>query len=432
MLHSNISVNEHGHLTFAGVDTVALAKKYGTPLFVMDEERIRNNMRTYIDAMNKYFGEGSRPLFASKSLCVKRVYEIAKEENMSIDIVSPGELYTARAAGFPMERAYFHGNNKTDADITFALDCKLGYFVVDNKEELDEIQRQVNERKIKQKILLRLSPGIDPHTHAKISTGSVDSKFGTAIETGQAEELVRYALSLTAIDLQGFHCHIGSQIFDCEPFCDAADIMLEFVAQMKQKLGFEAKCVNLGGGFGVRYVETDPVINIPKNIEEVSLHVKQSCARLNIAQPNILMEPGRSIVADAGLTLYSVGSVKTITGYKNYVSIDGGMTDNPRYALYQSQYSILLANRANDEKNFTATVAGRCCESGDLIAEDVALAKPQRNDILAVLVTGAYNYAMSSNYNRIARPAMIMIDKHGRDYLALRRETFEDVCSHDV
>ena len=432
MLHSNLSVNEQGHLTFAGVDTTLLAKKYGTPLFVMDEERIRNNMRTYIAAMNKYFGEGSRPLFASKSLCVKRVYEIAKEENMSIDIVSSGELYTARAAGFPLERAYFHGNNKTDADIAFALDCKLGYFVVDNKEELDEIQRQANERGLKQKILLRLSPGIDPHTHAKISTGSVDSKFGTAIETGQAEELVRYALSLSAIDLQGFHSHIGSQIFDCEPFCDAADIMLEFVAQMKQKLGFEAKCLNLGGGFGVRYVEDDPVIDIPKNIQNISQHVKECCARLNIDQPNILMEPGRSIVADAGITLYSVGSVKSITGYKNYVSVDGGMTDNPRYALYQSQYSILLANRANDEKDFTATVAGRCCESGDLIAEDVALAKPQRNDILAVLVTGAYNYAMSSNYNRIPRPAMIMLDKNGRDYLALRRETFEDVCSHDV
>ena len=415
MLHSNLSVNEQGHLTFAGLDTVELAKKYGTPLFVMDEERIRNNMRTYISAMKKYFGEGSRPLFASKALCVKRVYEIAREENMSIDIVSPGELYTAKKANFPMERAYFHGNNKTDADIAFALDCKIGYFIVDNKEELDEIQRQASELNVKQKILLRLSPGIDPHTHAKISTGSVDSKFGTAIETGQAEELVKYALSLSAIDLQGFHCHIGSQIFECDPFCDAADIMLDFVAQMKQKLGFETKCLNLGGGFGVRYVKTHPTIDIPKNIEEVSKHIKASCKKLDIDQPDILMEPGRSIVADAGITLYSVGSVKTITGYKSYVSIDGGMTDNPRYALYQSEYSIIIANRANDKKNFVATVAGRCCESGDLIQEDVAMVKPQRNDILAVLVTGAYNYAMSSNYNRIGRPAMIMIDKDGND-----------------
>ena len=432
MLHSNLSVNEQGHLTFAGLDTVELAKKYGTPLFVMDEERIRNNMRMYISAMEKYFGEGSRPLFASKALCVKRVYEIAREENMSIDIVSPGELYTAKKANFPMERAYFHGNNKTDADISFALDCKIGYFIVDNKEELDEIQKQASERNVKQKILLRLSPGIDPHTHAKISTGSVDSKFGTAIETGQAEELVKYALSLSAIDLQGFHCHIGSQIFECEPFCNAADIMLDFVAQMKQKLGFESKCLNLGGGFGVRYVKSHPTIDIPKNIEEVSKHIKASCKKLNIDQPNILMEPGRSIVADAGITLYSVGSVKTITGYKSYVSIDGGMTDNPRYALYQSEYSIIIANRANDKKNFVATVAGRCCESGDLIQEDVTMVKPQRNDILAVLVTGAYNYAMSSNYNRVGRPAMIMIDKDGRDYITLRRETFEDICSKDV
>lgn len=432
MLHSNLSVNEQGNLAFAGVDTITLAKKYGTPLFVMDEERIRSNMRTYIAAMKKYFGEGSRPLFASKALCVKRIYEIAKEENMGIDIVSSGELYVARAAGFPLENAYFHGNNKTDADITFALDCGLGSFVVDNREELDEIQRQASERGIRQKILIRLSPGIDPHTHAKIATGSVDSKFGVAIETGQAEELVKYALTLSAIDLQGFHCHVGSQIFDCEPFCDAADIMLDFVAQMKKGCGFVAKVVNLGGGFGVRYVEDDPVIDVEKNIELVSRHVKENCERLGIDQPTILMEPGRSIVADAGITLYSVGSVKSITGYKNYVSVDGGMTDNPRYTLYQSQYSALIANRATAERDLVATIAGRCCESGDLLAENVALATPSRGDILAVLVTGAYNYAMSSNYNRIPRPAMVMIDKNGRDYLAVRRETFADVCDCDV
>ena len=432
MLHSNLSVNEQGNLVFAGVDTTALAKKYGTPLFVMDEERIRCNMRTYISAMKKHFGGAARPLFASKALCVKRIYEIAKEENMAIDVVSSGEIYVARAAGFPLENAYFHGNNKTDADITFAMDCGLGFFVVDNREELDEIQRQAAERGIRQKILLRLSPGIDPHTHAKISTGSVDSKFGTAIETGQAEELVRYALTLSAIDLQGFHCHVGSQIFDQAPFCDAADIMLDFVAQMKKACGFVAKVVNLGGGFGVRYVESDPVIDVEKNIELVSRHVKENCERLGIEQPTILMEPGRSIVADAGITLYSVGSVKTITGYKNYVSVDGGMTDNPRYTLYQSQYSALIANRANEECDLVATIAGRCCESGDLLAENIALATPRRGDILAVLVTGAYNYAMSSNYNRIPRPAMVMIDKDGRDYLAVRRESFADVCDCDV
>lgn len=433
MLHSNLSVNGQGHLTLAGADTALLAKKYGTPLFVMDEERIRNNMRTYIAAMQRYFGGGSRPLFASKALCVKRVYEIAKEENMCIDIVSSGELYTARAAGFPMERAYFHGNNKTDADISFALDLGIGYFVVDNIEELDELQRQASERGIRQKILLRVSPGIDPHTHAKISTGSVDSKFGTAIETGQAEQLVVHALSLSAVELQGFHCHVGSQIFECDPFCDAADIMLEFVADMQKKHGFVSKCLNLGGGFGVRYVESDPEIDVVKNIEKVSLHVGASCERLGIERPDILMEPGRSIVADAGLTLYTVGSVKTITGYKSYVSVDGGMTDNPRYALYQSDYSILLANRADEKPSgFRATVAGRCCESGDLIQEDVSMVKPERGDILAVLVTGAYNYAMSSNYNRICKPAMVMVDKSGKDYLALRRQTFEDLCAQDI
>ena len=432
MLHSNLSVNEKGNLTLAGVDTVELAKKYGTPLFLMDEERIRTNMRTYISAMQKYFGEGSRPLFASKSLCVKRVYEIAREENMCIDVVSSGELYTAKMANFPLENAYFHGNNKTDADIALALDLNIGHFVVDNREELDEIQRQASLRNVKQKILLRLSPGIDPHTHAKISTGSVDSKFGTAIATGQAEELTKYALSLSAIDLRGYHCHVGSQIFECEPFCDAADIMLEFVADMNKKLGFLADTLNLGGGFGVRYVESHPQIDVTKNIEEISLHIDSSCKRLGIKQPSILMEPGRSIVADAGITLYSVGSVKTITGYKSYVSIDGGMTDNPRYALYQSEYSALIANRADQTPDFTATIAGRCCESGDIIQEDVSIVKPQRNDVLAVLVTGAYNYAMSSNYNRIPRPPMVMIDKLGNDYLVLRRESLEDVCSKDL
>ncbi len=431
MLHSNLDINELGHLTIAGVDTVELANEYKTALMVIDEERIRHNMRTYIDSMRTYFGEGSAPLLASKALCFKEIYRIAASEGMSTDIVSPGELYTAFSAGFPMQNAYFHGNNKTDDDIRYAISCGIGYFIVDNRDELDRLSDIAAESGIVQKILLRLTPGIDPHTHAKINTGKVDSKFGTAIETGQAEELIAYALKKENICLEGFHCHIGSQIFDIAPFCDAADIMLEFIAHIRDTLGFTATVLNLGGGFGVRYVESDPHIDISANIALIAEHINKNCARLSIEKPKILMEPGRSIVADAGLTLYTVGSVKTINGYKSYVSVDGGMTDNPRYALYQSQYTVLVANKASESADFCCTIAGRCCESGDLLQEDVNIARPERGDILAVLVTGAYNYAMASNYNRVPRPAVVLV-KDGKARLAIRRETYEHMASLDV
>ena len=431
MIHENLSVNEKGHLAIGGVDTVYLAEKYGTALYVIDEDQIRRNARTYIDAMKKYFGGESGPLFASKALCFTEIYRIIASEGMRTDLVSPGELYTALRAGFPLENAFFHGNNKTDADITLAIENGLGYFVADNKDELDSINTIAEAHGIKQKILLRLSPGIDPHTHAKISTGSVDSKFGTAIETGQAEELTAYALTLESIQLDGFHCHIGSQIFDCQPFCDAADIMLKYVAHVKETLGLKTKILNLGGGFGVRYVESDPVIDYEANIREISEHINEKCESFGIDRPCILMEPGRSIVANAGLTLYKVGSVKHITGYKSYVSIDGGMPDNPRYALYQSAYTPIIANKANEERTLRCTIAGRCCESGDLIAEDVMLQSAERGDVLAILVTGAYNYSMASNYNRLPRPAVVIV-KGGEDRIGVRRETFADLVMLDV
>ena len=276
-----------------------------------------------------------------------------------------------------------------------------------------------------------MTPGIDPHTQEKISTGKVDSKFGTAIETGQAEEFVKDVLGLSAVRLCGYHCHIGSQIFECTPFCDAADIMLAFSAKMRDAYGFEAETINLGGGFGVRYVESHPVIDYAENIRQVAEHVRARCLEFSLKMPEILMEPGRSIVADAGLTLYTVGSVKTINGYKSYVSVDGGMPDNPRYALYQSEYSVLVANRAGEAPDFTATIAGRCCESGDIIQEDVCLVKPCRGDLLAVLVTGAYNYSMASNYNRIPRPPLVLLEK-GEAKIGVRREAFEDLVALDA
>lgn len=431
LIHTNLGVNDEGHLTFAGADTVELARQYGTALMAIDEERIRSNMRLYIDSMRRYFGEGSVPLFASKALCFKELYRIAAAEGMCTDIVSPGELYLAEAAGFPMERAYFHGNNKTDDDIRFALRCGIGYFIVDNTDELERLNEIAGEGGVRQRILLRLTPGIDPHTHAKINTGKVDSKFGTAIETGQAEELVKYALSLKNVELVGFHSHIGSQIFDIDPFCDAADILLAFIAKLSHDYGYVPEVLNLGGGFGVRYVASDPQIDISDCIRRLAEKVRAKCNVLSIPMPKILLEPGRSIVADAGITLYTVGSVKTITGYKSYVSVDGGMTDNPRYALYQSAYTVVCASHADRPADFTCTIAGRCCESGDLLQENVTISKPERGDILAVLVTGAYNYSMASNYNKIPRPAIVMI-KDGRARVVVRRETFEHMASLDV
>ncbi len=431
MICDNISVNNQGHLTFAGFDTVDLAKKYGTPLYLMDEEKIREHIREYKKAFSEVFPIGSNPEFASKSFSCKQIYRIMAEEGMNIDVVSPGEIHTAASVGFPMEKSFFHGNNKSDSDIQFAIDNKVGYFVADSMDELYALNEIAAQNGIVQKILLRITPGIDTHTHQKISTGNVDSKFGIAISTGQALKAVKDILEMKNIRLCGFHCHIGSQIFESEPFNTAAQLMLEFIKQAETDLNYTAEMLNIGGGFGVRYLEEHPKINYTQRIKEVATVINEQCKKLGIKVPKIAMEPGRSIVADAGMTLYTIGSIKEITGYKNYVSIDGGMTDNPRYTLYESPYTVMLASRANDNCDFKATIAGRCCESGDIIQENVILPKPQRNEILAVLTTGAYNYSMASNYNRIPRPPVIMLNKQG-DYVAVKRETFEDICKLDI
>ena len=429
LLHDNLSVKD-GVLYFADYNTTDLVKKYGTPLMLLDEEKIRKTMRTYKVAMEKYFGKGSCPLFASKALSCVGIYQIAKEEGINTDIVSIGELYTAIKAGFPMENAFFHGNAKSDSDIEFAIDNGIGYFIVDTYDELYAINEIAGKKNISQKILLRLTPGIDPHTHAAISTGKVDSKFGTAIETGQAMEITKVAISLPSIDLCGFHCHIGSQIFEIEPFCDAADIMVRFILKVKDETGYTPTLLNLGGGFGVRYVESDPVIDYSENIRRISEHVNSYCQENGIEMPTILMEPGRSIVADSGMTLYKALSVKEISGYKNYVAVDGGMTDNPRYALYGSSYTVLCANKMDKESDYECTIAGRNCESGDLIQENVKIPRPERGDNIAVLVTGAYNYAMASNYNRVPRPPVILLGKTER--ILINRETPEDVSRLDA
>lgn len=433
MICDNITTAENGHLLFAGQDTAALAREYGTPLYLMDEDRIRRNCRTYTAAFRRHFGDGARPLYASKALSCKRIYEIMREEDMGVDVVSSGEIYTALRAGFDLSRAYFHSNNKTDEDIRYAMDCGIGCFVADNAEEIRVIEAEAARRNIKQSVLLRLTPGIDPHTYEAIATGKVDSKFGSAIETGQAEEITAFTLRQPHIDLAGFHCHVGSQVFAEDVFERAAVIMLEFIAHVKVKYGCMARQLDLGGGYGVRYVESDPHLDVDAKVGQVAAAIRETCARLELEMPEIHMEPGRSIVADAGMTLYTVGTVKRIPGYKNYVSVDGSMADHPRYALYGALYTCFLANKMNEAADFPCDVVGRCCESGDIIQRDVSLpASVGRGDLVAVCTTGAYHYSMASNYNRLPRPPIVMLRGGSEHYAAVRRESPEDLCRNDL
>ena len=431
MICSNLRIKDNV-LFFGGRSTLELAEKYGSPIYVMDERTIRENCRKYTVAMKKYFGESAKPFYASKACCFKKIYNIVESEGMCVDVVSPGEIYTAKSAGFNMENVCFHSNSKNDFDINFAMDNGVGCFAVDNLEELEAINKFAGERGIKQKILFRITPGIDTHTYEAVNTGKVDSKFGFPIETGAALEITKTALSMENIDLSGFHCHVGSQLFDSDVFVRSAEIMLKFIADVKTETGYEARELDLGGGYGVRYTENDPEIDIEDNIRQVAEYVKKVCADLNITEPAIRMEPGRSIVADAGITLYKVGNVKRIEGYKNYVAIDGGMGDNPRFALYESEYTVVAADKADEECNFLCDLVGRFCESGDIIQPKVKLPESVgRGDLIAVLTTGAYNYSMASNYNRIPKLPVIMVNGD-EDYMAVKGETFEDLIRNDM
>ncbi len=431
VLTDNVTIRD-GELWFSEQSAPSLAKKYGTPLYLMDEGRIRRNCRKYKEALDEFYGNGSEAIYAGKTCCFKAIYKIINEEGLGADLVSCGEIHTAKLAGFPLENAYFQGNNKTDWDIEYAIDAGVGYFVCDNIEEVDAISEIAGRKGVTQKVLLRLTPGIDPHTYDEVATGKVDSKFGTAIETGQAEEIVSYTLSKPNIKLSGFHCHVSSMVFDSDTFVRSAEIMLGFCKLMNEKYGYVTEILDLGGGYGVRHVESQPVISIRDNIKEVSEFIKAECEKLGIALPSLRLEPGRSIVADAGMTLYTVGTVKRITGYKNYVSIDSGMTDNPRYALYHSQYTVLTANKASEEKTLRCDLVGRCCESGDIVQPDVMFPESiQRGDTVAVLTTGAYNYSMASNYNRVARPPIVMVSG-SKSYVAVRRESLEDLTACDL
>ena len=422
---------ENNNLTIGGVDTVELAKEYGTPLYVLDENTIRTSCRAYVESMEKYYGGNGRILFASKAMCVSELCRIVNSENLGLDVVSGGEMYTAYKADFPMDRVYFHGNNKTVDEIKMALELGVGRFVVDNECEMKTISRLAKEMNVTANVLFRIKPGIDAHTHDFVRTGQIDSKFGVALETGEAIEIIKKAMSTENINYCGIHCHIASQVFEAKPFVEAAEVMMNFIKEIKDVCGLETKELNLGGGFGVAYTEADTPIEYDKYMEAVSEIIHRKAKELGVKLPYILMEPGRSIVASAGITLYTIGNVKEIPNIRTYVSVDGGMADNPRYIMYQAEYTFTIANKAAQEKTETVTVAGKCCESGDLLGEHVKLQKAESGDILAVLTTGAYNYSMASHYNRIPNPAVVMV-RDGESRVVVRRETYDDIIKNDL
>lgn len=426
-----LNVNEKGHLEIGGCDTIDLAEKYGTPLYVVDENEIRKNCRAFVKSIEDNYNGHGTVAYASKAFSCMEMYRICKQENMSIDTVSAGEIYTALKAGFPAERIYFHGNNKTLDEIEFALDNNVGRIVVDNLTELEKIEKAAEKRNITAKIMFRIKPGIDAHTHSFIRTGQIDSKFGLALENGEAMVGVKRALALKNVELCGLHCHIGSQIFDISPFELAAEVMMDFIAKIKEEIGAEIKELNLGGGFGIKYTGEDKPAPYSDYMNRVAAVIKKKAEEHSMDLPFIIIEPGRSIAGAAGITLYTVGAVKEIENVRTYVSIDGGMTDNPRYILYQSTYEILCANKANEPKTEKITLAGKCCESGDLIQENAMIQKVVPGDTIAVLSTGAYNYSMASNYNRIGRPAVVMTN-NGESRIIVKRESFEDLVRNDV
>ena len=426
-----LNVNERGHLTIGGCDTVQLAEMFGTPLYVMDETAIRRALRAYKASIDENYENGGMVTYASKACCFKELYRIVGQEGCGADVVSGGEIYTALQAGFPAERLYFHGNNKSGEELRLALEAGVGRIVADNPLELEQLSAAACSMGKTAAVYLRITPGINAHTHDFIRTGQIDSKFGFTLETGEALEGVRRALTLPGLELKGLHCHIGSQIFDEQPFVHAAEVMLDFMAQIRRETGATLAELDLGGGFGIRYTEEDQPKAYGEYMRLVAGAVKAKAAQLDYPVPYMVIEPGRSVVASAGITLYTAGHIKEIPGIRTYVSIDGGMTDNPRYALYQAAYTVVNAGKADEPADAVVTLAGRCCESGDLIQENAPVQSCQPGDILAVLATGAYNYAMSSNYNRLPRPAIVMV-KEGEARVVVKAETYEDLIRNYI
>jgi len=426
-----LRINEHNHLVIGGCDTVELAGKFGTPLYVLDENYIRHNVRRFKRAMDRYYGEKSLVLYASKALCITAICRIMDQEGIGLDVVSGGELYTARKAGFPMERVYFHGNNKSERELNEAVEANVRRIVADNIHELKLLDRICGERGVKAQISVRVKPGIEAHTHEYIMTGQIDSKFGVAIENSEIYDFVTVAKRCPNVELVGIHCHIGSQIMETKPFEKTAEVMLDLIADLRENFDISITELNLGGGFGIRYTDEDRTPEYERYIEMVSRTIKNYCNIRNIEQPFILIEPGRAIVGPAGITLYTVGAIKTIKNVRKYVAVDGGMSDNPRYALYGSKYSFVLANKVNSSITQSVTIAGKHCESGDLIGKDVLMPDMEPGDIMAVLATGAYNYSMSMNYNRTGRPPMVLC-RDGKARIIVKGEDYEDIVRNDI
>ncbi len=429
-----LKINEKGHLELGGADCVSLAKQFGTPLYLFDEAYIRRMMRVYRDTLEKKYEGKGLVLYASKAFSCQAIYRIADEENIGVDVVSGGELYTALKAGFPAEKIYMHGNNKLDYEIGEALDAKIGCIVADAYSEIDKIDAEAKKRGMTQDILLRINPGIEAHTHAFVQTATTDSKFGFSVGNSAAEKATAYAMQKQNVRLLGYHCHIGSQIFEKQSFVLAAQKCMDFSAKMKEKLGFTLKILNLGGGFGIWYTDEDKKIQpegYAEYVEALIEEIKKKAAEKSMELPFLVLEPGRSIIGESGVTLYTVGAIKEIPGVKKYVAVDGGMFDNPRYALYESKYTPVLANRANEESTEIVTIAGKCCESGDIIAANVNLPKAETGDILAILSTGAYNYSMAMNYNRNKIPPCLLVNEGKAEYI-VRPQSYEDIIRNDV
>ncbi len=434
MYRDTLKINGKGHLEIGGCDACELAKSFGTPLYVFDEQYIRNMMRVYKRTIEQKYDGNGMVLYASKAFSCKAIYTIAKQEGIGCDVVSGGELFTARQVNFPAKNIYFHGNNKTFTELTEAVEAGVGGIVIDSYQEAELLNDIAKAHGVKQKVLIRINPGVEAHTHAFVQTARTDSKFGFSVSDGAALKITESVLKYPALELQGFHCHIGSQIFEKQSFVLAADKVMDFINDVKKLTGFAAEVLNIGGGFGIHYTDEDPVLadkDYEGYLTALIDAIKSKASEHNLKLPYLLLEPGRSIVGEAGVTLYTVGAIKDIPGIKKYVAIDGGMFENPRYALYQSKYTVVKASDMNAECTQKVSIAGKCCESGDLIAVDINLPEVQSGDILAVLSTGAYNYSMASNYNRNFIPQAILVSGGKADTI-IKKQTYEDLIRNDV
>lgn len=428
-----MNVGGDGALYIGGMKAADLAREYGTPLYVFDEDQIRLMMRTYKGAIERHYGNGL-PLYASKAFSCLSMYSIAKSEGLGVDVVSGGELFTAKKAGFPMKNVFFHGNSKTDEELKMAVDFRVGYVVVDSAEEAKILNDFAKEKGRVQNILVRVNPGVEAHTHKYVQTATNGSKFGFPIWDGRALGFTKEILGFKNLRICGYHCHIGSQIFEKQSFVVAAQKMVEFFASVKKECGFTPAVMNLGGGFGIFYEGDDPKMK-PEDydgfVAAISDAVTTGCKSARLKKPRLVIEPGRSIVGEAGITLYTVNTIKNASEDVRYVAVDGGMGDNPRYALYESRYTVLAAEKADAPATRKVTIAGKCCESGDMIAADVYLPDVERGDILAVLSTGAYNYSMASNYNRNVIPGAILVSG-GKADVIIKKQTLSDLTRGDV